>query len=123
MRGLLLRGAGVIVRSLWLCPNCLRQRVRMPAFSLHTPFVKDICCPTCGYHMVARVKPNARKVIPPRIRKVAFIGLRDAKDGAFVLRPLNDALLDGYELDIAPLLDRLKEQGVIVGWEYAAGFS
>jgi len=106
----------MIYRSLWLCPTCLRAK--KDAFSLHAPFTKRIVCLSCGVTVAAELKPNARKGLLPRIRRMALIKLADRKKRSLVIEPLNNAIFEGRRPDIAAHLDKLKEQGVVVRWEF-----
>ena len=86
----------------------------MPAFSLHAAHVDRIRCPFCGSDVRAEIKPKARKVIPPRFRKVAVIGFTDRKMARVkVLRPLNEALEAGQRPSIIEHLINLKKDGFL----------
>jgi len=101
----------MIYRSLWRCPACLRER--MPAFSLHAPYATRIRCPICGAYVCAEIKPKARKVIQPRVRKVAVIKLADPKKAALVLGPLNEAIGAGLRPNISEHLAKLQEARIL----------
>lgn len=105
----------MIYRSLWRCPACLKEK--RPAFSLHAEDATRIICPFCGRDVQAEIKPKARKVIPPRIRKVAVIKLADTKKAALVLGPLNEAIAAGQKPSISDHLARLQEAGILEGAE------
>jgi len=86
----------------------------MPAFSLHASYAKRIRCPFCGSAICDEIKPKARKLIPPRIRKVAVIGFIDRKMAPVkVLRSLNEALVAGQRPSIIEHLARLKKAGIL----------
>jgi len=85
----------------------------MPAFSLHAPYATRTRCPICGFLMVAEIKPKARKVIQPRVRKVAVIKLADPKKAALVLGPLNEAIAAGHLPNISEHLAKLQEARIL----------